>query len=77
MPRPPAREALPLVPSAPVGVDQAEVLYDSAADIPAELAVSAGDIVSVLSRDGQWCECELQSTGATGFIPTSYLHFYS
>jgi len=72
----PQRPAPPPLAPAPPQPQVAQVLYDSAADSPAELSVSAGDMVNVLCREAEWCECELQSTGACGFIPTTYLEFF-
>jgi len=58
---------LPKAPSKP----QALALYDFDAREANELSFKSGDVVTVLSQDGEWWTAELH--GHTGTVPSNYM----
>ena len=54
--------------------DQAKALYAYAAQGPAELSLSAGDIIDVLDRSEEpWLKGRLAAGGAEGLFPFNYV----
>ncbi|GAM33778.1 microfilament motor [Talaromyces pinophilus] len=67
-PAPPA--AAPAAPKKP----SAKVLYDFSSDRPNELTIHAGEIIQIVSKEGNgWWLCMNTTTSAQGWTPEAYL----
>eukprot|EP01128_Nolandella_sp_AFSM9_P007001 TRINITY_DN3726_c0_g1_i1.p1 TRINITY_DN3726_c0_g1~~TRINITY_DN3726_c0_g1_i1.p1 ORF type:complete len:160 (+),score=27.13 TRINITY_DN3726_c0_g1_i1:181-660(+) len=60
----------PIAPHTP-SFPQARGLYEFAGSTPQELSFHPGDVLSIVSQDGQWWTAELQ--GRRGLIPSNYV----
>ena len=61
----------PVVPVAAPARPMARGLYAFAAQSPQELSFNPGDVLAVVSQDGQWWTAELN--GRRGLIPSNYV----
>jgi len=74
LPQPAARRAVPNVPArkpAQPKKEQATALWDFAGEEDDELPFKKGDVITILSKDEEWWQGELN--GKTGSIPCNYV----